>query len=153
MKKLNLLFLLLTIPIALLFSQKYVYSSGSVSGSEYYVYTNIIKTNNTGIYQICVKVVYTGKSRNETIEFLKEYKNEEITDDQIEDLFYSEFIYLMDIKRNRYKILGSTYKTFSENIIKSYSYDEHKTDWDYIYPESVFDSVLKTVKSLLKKKK
>jgi len=135
------------------FSQKYVYSCESVDGTEYYVYSDIVKTENFGIYQVWVKMGYKGESKNNAIKFIKKYRNDGITDEQIESSFYSENVYLIDVNRNRSKLLKSSFWNLSGDVLESYSNNENETSWDYIRPESVLDSVLKTVKSLLKNKK
>lgn len=150
MKKSILLFIVLLLHSISSLAQKYVYSCSSTNESEYYVYTDIIKTNNSGIYQVVVKVIYLGNSKNETIKLLIDYKNDDTPDEKIQFLYYSESIYLIDIKRNRTKTLSSTYKTFTDEIIRANTYDEQKTDWDYIYPRSVLSSVLQTVKKYIK---
>lgn len=150
MKKSIILFIVLLLHSISSLAQKYVYSCSSVDESEYYVYTDIIKTNNSGVYQVVVKVIYLGNSKNEIIKLLIDYKNDDTPDEKIQFLYYSESIYLIDIKRNRTKTLSSTYKTFTDEIIRANTYDEQKTDWDYIYPRSVMNSVIKTAKKYIK---
>lgn len=150
MKKSILLFIVILLHTVSSFAQKYVYSCTSTNQSEYYIYTDITKANNPGEYQVVVKIIYLGSSKDETIKLLIDCKNDDTPDEKIQFLYYSESIYLIDIKRNRSKTLSSTYKTFTDEIIRSNTYDEQKTAWEYIYPRSVMNSVLQTAKKYIK---
>jgi len=152
MKKINVLALFILLFSSSIFSQKYVYSCSGKDGTSFYIYSDIVKTNAIGIYQVWVKASYSDKSKEHVIEHIKKYKNDGVTDEQITSLFFSMKLCLFDIRQNRYKSLSVSYENTNGDILKSYSNSESEINWEYIEPESVFEGVLITIKSLLNNK-